>query len=123
YQRAAERRDALAHHRDDAEAVRRLDELGATLIRGRGRIRAPGVVQVNDGECAFQDLIIDTGSRPTVPSIEGLDTAEYWTSEDALTSDEQPESLVIIGGSAVGCELAQAYARFGTRVTILERSP
>jgi pyruvate/2-oxoglutarate dehydrogenase complex dihydrolipoamide dehydrogenase (E3) component len=122
YRRAVERRDRLSHHRDDTEAVQRLDELGATLIRGRGRIIKPGVVQVGDEQYGYRDLVINTGSQPTIPPIEGLENADYWTSDVALSSVERPASLVIIGGSAVACELAQMYARFGSAVTVVERA-
>ena len=123
YPRAVALRDELAHQRDDAEAAQRLGELGATLVRGWGRITAPGIVEVGDARYGYEDLILNTGSRPTIPPIEGLEDAEYWTSEEALSSAERPRSLVIVGGSAVGCELAQVYARFGSAVTIVERSP
>ena len=123
YRRAVERRDRLAHYRDDTKAAERLNELGATLIRGRGRITKPGVVQVGNEQYGYRDLIINTGSQPTIPQIEGLENADYWTSDVALSSVERPPSLVILGGSAVGCELAQVYARFGSVVTVAERSP
>jgi dihydrolipoamide dehydrogenase len=123
YRRAVERRNELSHHGDDAGAAQRLEELGATLLRGRGKIAAPGLVQVGEELYGYRDLIINTGSDPTIPKISGLETAEYWTSEIALTSEELPRSLVIVGGSAVACELGQMFARFGSRVTIVERGP
>jgi pyruvate/2-oxoglutarate dehydrogenase complex dihydrolipoamide dehydrogenase (E3) component len=84
YRRAAELRERLAHYRDDTKAADRLNELGATLIRGRGRITKPGVVQVGDEQIGYRDLLINTGSQPTIPQIEGLENADYWTSDVAL---------------------------------------
>lgn len=104
---AAARRDEIAHDRDDASAVRRFETLGATLIRGRGRVAAPGVVEVGGERFGYEDLVFNTGSRPAIPEIDGLAGVEYWTSDVALSSPEVPPSLVILGGSAVGCELAQ----------------
>ncbi|CAN5190519.1 mercury(II) reductase [soil metagenome] len=65
-------------------------------------------------------IVIATGSRPWAPPIEGLEDIPYWTNVEALATSEVPERLVVIGGSAVGTELAQMYARLGSRVTILE---
>jgi len=120
FARAAARRDRIAHDRSDAGAARRFEALGATVIRGRGRITAPGVVQAGGEQFGYQDLVFNTGSQPTIPAIDGLAGAGYWTSDVALSSRELPPSLVILGGSAVGCELAQVYARFGCSVTVIE---
>ncbi|MGI8846836.1 MAG: dihydrolipoyl dehydrogenase family protein [Candidatus Dormibacteria bacterium] len=117
---AAARRGRITHHRSDVDVTHHLESLGATLIRGRGRLVGPGLVEVGGERYEYGDLIINTGSHPTIPSIEGLDSVMYWTSDVALSSNELPASLVVLGGSAVGCELAQIYARFGSAVTIVE---
>jgi dihydrolipoamide dehydrogenase len=120
---AVAHRDRVAEHRDDSGAVRRLEDAGVTVIRGRGTITEPGVLQVGGDIARWRDLVIDTGSVPVVPPIDGLAEAGTWTSEDALSSDELPTRLVVLGGGAIGCELAQAYAAFGTAVTIVEAEP
>ena len=65
-------------------------------------------------------VVLATGSTPSVPPLEGLSGAAYWTSDVALSTGEQPRSLIILGGGAVGCELAQAFALLGTRVHLIE---
>lgn len=120
YAAAVARRDAIAEYRDDSGTVRRLEELGVTVVRGRGRIARTSVF-VGDRDLAWDDLVISTGTTVNRPNVPGLEDA--WTSEDAYSSLELPESTVILGGGAVGCELAQVYARFGSRVTIVQRQP
>ena len=120
YREAARRRDEIAEHRDDATAAHELEAAGVVLVRGRGRVTAPGVVTVGERELGYRDLVISTGSRADLPPIPGLDAAPTWTSDQALAAAERPASLLVLGGGAVGCELAQVHARFGTRVIVVE---
>jgi dihydrolipoamide dehydrogenase len=82
---------------------------------------APGLLQVDGRELRFEKLVIATGSEAVVPPIPGLAETEYWTSSEATSAREVPESLCVLGGGAVGCELAQLYARLGARVTLVQR--
>lgn len=106
---------------DDSAAVDRLREQGARLVRGTGTLVGPGRVRVDDRTfTARRGILLDVGTRPTVPPIDGLADTPYWTNRELLRSPDLPSSLVVLGGGAVGLELAQAYARYGTTVTVLE---
>jgi pyruvate/2-oxoglutarate dehydrogenase complex dihydrolipoamide dehydrogenase (E3) component len=109
---------------DDAVAVERHVARGETFVRGDARITGPGEVEV-DGEryTARRGVVIATGGTPSIPPIPGLDDVPYWTNREAIESESDPASLVVLGGGAIGLELAQAYSRFGTKITIVESAP
>ncbi|WP_232676034.1 NAD(P)/FAD-dependent oxidoreductase [Nocardioides sp. R-C-SC26] len=103
----------------------RLEKSGVRLVRGRGRLEGPGRVRVTtaDGEVvlrARRGIVLNTGTRPAVPSIEGLDFTPYWTNREVVKVEELPESLVVLGGGPIGCELAQTFARFGVETMVLQ---
>ncbi|HET6561542.1 MAG TPA: NAD(P)/FAD-dependent oxidoreductase, partial [Marmoricola sp.] len=106
---------------DDTVAVERLEDHGAKLLRGHGRLVGPREVEV-DGQRvrARKAVVLDTGTDPGAPPVKGLDATPYWTNRDVVKLTELPTSLAIIGGGAIGCEFAQAFRRFGVEVTILE---
>jgi pyruvate/2-oxoglutarate dehydrogenase complex dihydrolipoamide dehydrogenase (E3) component len=106
--------------KDDSSQVKWLTGLGVEVVRGKGVVTGPGTIEVDGGELPYDELMISTGSRAQMPPIEGLDSAEPWTSRDGTSRSEVPESLVVVGGGAVGCELAQFYSRLGTDVTIVQ---
>jgi dihydrolipoamide dehydrogenase len=120
WQHAIRIRDERAKHLDDSEAVADLEKQGVEIIRGRGRVIAPGVVDVDGRSIGYHNLLISLGAEAELPPIPGLAEVDPWTSDDALTSAELPRSLVIIGGGAIGVELAQVYSTFGVTVTIVE---
>ncbi|MBQ0905737.1 NAD(P)/FAD-dependent oxidoreductase [Micromonospora sp. U21] len=106
---------------DDTVAVRRLTDRGARFVRGSGRLDGPGRVRV--GDQVFQarhGIVLGTGTRPSVPPIEGLADSPYWTNHQAIEVEQLPESLLVLGGGAIGLELSQAFTRFGVRVTVVE---
>ncbi|ARM86253.1 mercury(II) reductase [Vreelandella sulfidaeris] len=112
--------------RDKYEGI--LDDNSAiTVLRGEARFIDANTVQVTtpDGterEVRFDRAFIGTGARPTIPPVPGLSDTPYWTSATALASDTIPDRLIVIGASVVAVELAQAFARLGSEVTILARS-
>ncbi|MDO9456385.1 NAD(P)/FAD-dependent oxidoreductase [Nocardioides sp.] len=112
---------------DDTVAVRRLEDAGAEVVHGVARLAGAGGrvdVELPDGSTrevtATRGVVLNPGTRPAAPPIEGLDGTPYWTNRDALRATELPGSLVVIGGGPIGCELAQVFARFGVRVTVLQ---
>jgi len=108
---------------DDRVAVERFEGKGGRFVRGRGRLDGPGRVQVGDRTFeARRGVVLATGTRPAIPPVPGLDTVEYWTNHEAVETKEVPASLAVLGGGAVGLEFAQVFARFGSKVTIVERS-
>lgn len=122
WESAVARRDALIARLDDSAAASLLAAAGVTLIRGTGRVTAPGEVTVTPGDVVFEyaDLVIATGSEPVAPPLEGLSDIQPWTTAEALTSSVLPRRLAILGGGPAGCELAQIYAAFGSVVTLVE---
>ena len=112
-------RDQVAE-KDDTSQVKWVTDHDAEVVRGKGVIAEPGKLDVDGRELAYDELMISTGSVPSMPPIEGLEEAEPWTSREGTSESEVPESLVVVGGGAVGCELAQFYSRLGARVTIVQ---
>jgi pyruvate/2-oxoglutarate dehydrogenase complex dihydrolipoamide dehydrogenase (E3) component len=106
---------------DDTIAVKRFQGKGGRFVRGRGRLVGPRTVTVGDETfTATRGIVIATGSRPFIPPIPGLAEVDFWTTHDAIAVERLPESLTILGGGAVGCELGQVFSRFGVDVSIVE---
>ncbi|WP_308201330.1 dihydrolipoyl dehydrogenase family protein [Carbonactinospora thermoautotrophica] len=106
---------------NDQVAVDRFVGKGGRFVRGHGRLVGPGRVAVDEEEFqARRGIVIAAGTEPAVPPIPGLADLPYWTNREAVETTEAPESLCVIGGGAVGLELAQVFARFGTQVTVVE---
>jgi mercuric reductase len=98
------------------------EKLGVELIRGRARFTSPDEIVVDGRTIRGDRFIIATGSRPSVPDIEGLSSVPYMTSDEALDPGQIPETLIVVGGRATGLEIAQLYAHLGSKVTVLQRS-
>ena len=120
-------RDEATDDWNDRAAVDRFEKLGGTFIRGTGRLTSDTSVSVspNDGSAeqefrARRAIVVATGSSAVVPPIPGLADVDYWTNRGAVQATEAPQSMVVLGGGAIGCEMSQAFARFGTEVTLVE---
>jgi pyruvate/2-oxoglutarate dehydrogenase complex dihydrolipoamide dehydrogenase (E3) component len=114
-------RDEIAE-KDDTSQAEWLGKKGATLVRGSAEVAEPGLVVVDERELPYDALLVATGSVPVEPPISGLGELGYWGSRDATSGRTVPETLAVVGGGAVGCELSQAYARLGARVTLVPGS-
>jgi len=106
---------------NDRVAVERLEKHGVRVVRGRGVLDGDGRVRVGDTLfVARRGIVIATGTSPAIPPIPGLADVRYWTNRDAVKVETAPASLIVLGGGAIGLEMAQAFARFCTRVTLIE---
>jgi pyruvate/2-oxoglutarate dehydrogenase complex dihydrolipoamide dehydrogenase (E3) component len=114
-------RDWVVSGWDDSGQVEWLDARRVGLVRGEGRVARPGVIEAGGQELAYETLIIATGSSPVSPLIPGLEDVARWSTHDATSTHEVPASLIVVGGGAAGCELAQLYRRLGAEVTVLQR--
>ncbi|GAA4419487.1 NAD(P)/FAD-dependent oxidoreductase [Actinokineospora soli] len=118
---AARIRDEATDDWDDAVAVERLTKAGVQFVRGRGRIVGKGRLQVGDQTIhAEKGIVLNPGTEPAVPPIDGLSDTPFWTNRDAVRAKAVPGELVVIGGGPVGCEFAQVFSRFGARVTLVQ---
>ena len=114
-------------HWDDRVAVERLQGHGATVLHGTARLDGVRrvVVTPTDGSDpvtyeASRGVVLNPGTRPATPPVEGLADTPFWTNRDAVQVTELPGSLVVVGGGPIGCELAQVFSRFGVRVTVVQ---
>src|SRR3954471_10601611 len=120
------RRDDLTGHWDDAGQVRWVERAGIDLVRGHGRLAGEKriVVAQPDGEelvlHARSAVAVCTGSRPTVPPVDGLADVQPWTPREATSAKEAPGRLLVVGGGYVGCEMATAWQQLGASVTLLQ---
>jgi pyruvate/2-oxoglutarate dehydrogenase complex dihydrolipoamide dehydrogenase (E3) component len=121
-------REEATDYWNDKVAADRFTDKGGHLVRGHGKITGASQVTVSgvDGTRVFQarrGIVINTGTEPAVPPLAGLAGTPYWTNREIVQAEEVPESLIVLGGGAIGTELAQAFARFGTTVTVVEALP
>ncbi|WP_412539168.1 NAD(P)/FAD-dependent oxidoreductase [Longispora sp. K20-0274] len=114
-------RDEATDDWNDQVAVDRFTGKGGTFLRGHARLTGPGRVQVGSETYeATRGVVIATGTTPVIPPIPGLADSPYWTNRDAIEAPELPGRLTVLGGGAIGLELAQVFARFGVAVTVVE---
>lgn len=105
------------------DSVRRLLAAGVDVFFGEGRFTGTDALSVEGATLRFKKALIATGARPDTPSIPGLVEAGYLTNENVFDLTELPRRLLVIGGGPLGCELAQAFCRFGAQTTIAQSRP
>jgi pyruvate/2-oxoglutarate dehydrogenase complex dihydrolipoamide dehydrogenase (E3) component len=125
---AARIRNDATDNWNDQVAVDRLLAAGARFERGWGRISGADEVTVStqDGDKVFRTrkgIVLNPGTDPAVPPIEGLADTPLWTNREAVATERVPESLIVLGGGPVGCEFAQVFSRFGAQVTLVQSGP
>ena len=114
----------MARNLDDSRPAAALEATGARLFRGEGKLTDLRTVEVGGEQLiARRAVVIANGSTAAIPPIPGLDTVEFWTNRQAAIPSELPASLAILGGGAIGVELGQAFARLGSKVTVIEAGP
>ncbi len=105
------------------DSVERYTSLGVDVMQSEARILSPYEIEVDGKIITTRNIVIATGARPFVPKLPGLENIDYYTSDTIWELRKQPQNLLILGGGPIGCELAQAFARLGTKVTIVQRGP
>ncbi|MCB1688870.1 MAG: FAD-dependent oxidoreductase [Halioglobus sp.] len=101
------------------DSVERFTGLGVNCVSGDARIVSPWAVEVNGQTLTARNIIIASGARPRVPDIPGLEAMHYLTSDTVWELTELPQHLLVLGAGPIGCELAQAFAELGSRVTLV----
>lgn len=117
FERMRARRAKLA----PIDSQERFESLGVDVFRGEAHFVAPNELEVNNQKLRARNFVVATGSRAFIPKIDGIDQVPYFTNEtifDELQS--KPESMTVLGGGPIGCELGQAFNRLGVKVTILQ---
>ena len=118
---ALARRDKVVHDLDDSSQLPWLEQRGVELFRDHARLDGERRVRVGDDTLvARRAVVIATGTTPAMPPIDGLADAEPWGNREATTAKRAPESLVVLGGGAVGVEMAQAWRTLGSEVALIE---
>jgi pyruvate/2-oxoglutarate dehydrogenase complex dihydrolipoamide dehydrogenase (E3) component len=104
------------------DSQERFESLGVDVFRGEARFVSPHEIEVNGQTLRAKNFVIATGNRAAIPKIDGIDTVRYFTNETIFDELKgKPESMLVLGGGPIGCELAQAFRRFGVEVTIVQR--
>ena len=118
-QRMRDRRSEIARH----DSAQRFTDLGVDVYLGEGRFTGESTLEVGGQTLEFSKAVVATGAKAAMPPIPGLDTAGVLTNQTLFSLTELPESLIVVGGGPIGCEMAQSFARFGSKVTLVEGSP
>jgi pyruvate/2-oxoglutarate dehydrogenase complex dihydrolipoamide dehydrogenase (E3) component len=118
FERMRARRAKIAPH----DSRERFESLGVDVFYGEARFVSAHQVEVNSQRLRAKNFVIATGSRATIPKIEGIEGVSYFTNETIFDGlKKKPENMIVLGGGPIGCELAQTFCRLGTQVTIIQR--
>ncbi len=110
------------------DSVERYEGLGVQCVQGRARLVSPWEVEVENQQgdtrrYSAANIVLSSGARPFVPPIPGLEEVDYLTSDTVWALERQPQSLCVMGAGPIGCEMAQAFARLGTEVSLVDMAP
>jgi len=123
FARVMERVQSVVKKVEPHDSVERYSDLGVDCIQGEATILDPFRVQVGERVLSTRNIVIATGARPFVPPIPGVDNIEYFTSDTIWNLRERPQSLLILGGGPIGCELSQSFQRLGVQVKQMDMAP
>ncbi len=104
------------------DSIERYSQLGVECLTGQAKIISPYSVELNGQQLTTQNIIIATGAKPFVPDIAGLKDIKYLTSDNLWQLTQLPQQLLVIGAGPIGCEIAQAFARLGSSVTVMDQA-
>ncbi len=124
YAKVVAEKDQLVNELRDEKYKNVLKNLeNVTYINETGSFADKNVIKAGATEVGAKNILIATGAKASVPAIKGIEKAKYLTNEEALSLKKLPDSLIVVGGRALGLEFAQLFASFGVKVTLLQRSP
>jgi len=123
FAKVMERMRRLRAELSRVDGAARFRDLGVDVFIGHGRFLAPDVVEVGSARLRFRKAVIATGARAAAPPIAGLEQVPYLTNESVFSLTELPRRFAVLGAGPIGCEMAQAFARFGSEVTLLDIAP
>lgn len=118
----AEYRNQMVRDWNDSKQVEHLQDAGIDFFRGEATIAGPGQVRIDGQTLQTKRIVVATGSVATIPPIKGLDQIDHWTNREGTSFQEVPKSVIVLGGGAQGCELAQVLHSYGAQVCIVEES-
>lgn len=114
---------ATIQHIAPVDSVEALEEAGVAVRSGTARFAGPDSAEIDGAPVRFRQALVATGASPAVPPIPGLSEVDYLTSDTVWDLREFPADLVVLGGGSIGCELGQAFARLGSKVSVVEGAP
>lgn len=122
FRKVMERVQSVIKKIEPHDSVERYSSLGVECLMGTAIIKSPFEVEVDGKVFTTKNIVVATGARPLIPAMPGLSEIDFLTSDNIWALSELPEKLIVLGGGPIGCELAQSFARLGSKVTQIEMS-